>query len=248
MEEFFGYKKVAKGQKQALVFDVFKNVAPKYDVMNDVMSFGLHRLWKKQFIDGVFMHNQAKLLDLAGGTGDISFALHNKAQQQGINIDITLSDINPNMLREAKNRAIDKNLLNITFQEINAEAIPLEDNSCDAVTISFGIRNVSDIKKVLSEINRVLKPLGSFHCLEFTPPMGDNLFSKIYDAYSFNAIPKIGGLITGDKASYEYLVESIRKFPPICEFSQMMTEAGFCNIQARKLAPPIVAIHRGWKF
>jgi demethylmenaquinone methyltransferase/2-methoxy-6-polyprenyl-1,4-benzoquinol methylase len=245
----FGYKTVERNEKQKLVGDVFKSVASKYDIMNDVMSFGLHRIWKDIMVNNhIPLYKNAKILDLAGGTGDITFRMLKKADRAGYDVAITLSDINEAMLAEGKNRAFDKNLAGrIETKIVNAEEIPFPDNSFDIVTIAFGIRNVTDIPKVLSEVHRVLKPGGKFICLEFSN-VDSRTLGKIYDVYSFKFIPKFGKLVANDADSYEYLVESIRKFPDADTFRSMITEAGLKKADYTKLNFGVVAIHSGWKI
>lgn len=247
----FGFQEVDAKDKQNLVYGVFESVASKYDIMNDFMSFGLHRLWKKTFISHMGICQGDSLLDLAAGSGDISFAFINKAREKKKNVSVTITDINENMLAVAKDRAVDSAVstregVEIDFNIVNAEEIPYPDNSFNFCTIAFGIRNVTDKAKALKEIHRVLKPGGKFQCLEFSH-LDNDLMQKIYDQYSFNVIPKMGGVITGDEASYQYLVESIRKFPSAEEFQSMMDEAGFKRTSFEKLTHGVVAIHSGWK-
>jgi demethylmenaquinone methyltransferase/2-methoxy-6-polyprenyl-1,4-benzoquinol methylase len=245
----FGFQEVDYVEKQKLVGKVFESVAPKYDIMNDFMSFGLHRVWKKIFISKVKARKNLKILDLASGTGDISFSIAKKLSNRDISdYQIVASDINPEMLKVAKQRALDKNFLdNFTFKEINCEEIPFDNNSFDYITIAFGIRNVTDREKALKEIYRVLKPGGKFLCLEFSEVDNKNLKS-IYDFYSFNIIPKIGKYVAKDEDSYQYLVESIRKFPNAEEFSQLIDKAGFTKTSYEKLNSGIVAIHQAYKI
>lgn len=243
----FGFKVVDEAIKSSLVKGVFNSVASKYDIMNDLMSGGMHRLWKKTFLNEIKPFENARLLDLAAGTGDISFSFAKLSENKGFNVSCVTSDINEEMLKQAKNRLIDENLhANIEFKIIDAENIPFPDNSFDFVTIAFGIRNVTNIPKALSEINRVLKPTGKFACLEFSDVENKN-FKKIYDFYSFNIIPKIGEKVAGDKESYQYLVESIRLFPKAEDFKTMIEAANFKQVSFTKLTSGVVAIHRGFK-
>ncbi len=238
----FGYKTVAEEEKATLVRGVFDSVASRYDIMNDLMSAGLHRLWKNEMVTMLNPQDGMNILDVAGGTGDIAFRIKEKAD-----CHVTICDINWQMLHEGKNRSIDRNLLEgITWACGNAEALPLPDNSQDAYTIAFGIRNVTHIDIALAEAYRVLKIGGRFLCLEFSH-LQNNLLQKIYDAYSFTAIPRIGKIVTGDSESYQYLVESIRRFPKQEEFAKMIKNSGFENVHYRNLSQGIVTIHSGWK-
>ena len=197
----FGFRQVKADQKQHLVNSVFDTVADKYDLMNDVMSLGVHRLWKKAFLNRIYPSQNLKILDLASGSGDIALSILQKLKDKNIeNYSITITDVNPQMLKTAKNRMIDNNLSdeNISFDVVNAETLPYENNSFDYCTISFGIRNVPDKHKALEEIYRVLKPGGQFLCLEFSN-VDNKLLRKLYDIYSFNAIPFFGLVITGRK-------------------------------------------------
>lgn len=243
MKTHFGFKEVELAQKAPLVKGVFDNVASKYDIMNDVMSFGVHRLWKDKFISMLNPQKNKKLLDVAGGTGDIAFRFL-KASEGG---QVTVADINHNMLQEGYKNAVNKNILhNIEWLCADAQNMPIPDNSYDYYTIAFGIRNVTDINKALSEAYRVLKPGGKFLCLEFSK-VENPMLEKIYDFYSFNIIPKMGKFIASDSESYQYLVESIRKFPKQDEFLQMIENAGFVKAKYINLSGGAVAIHSGWK-
>lgn len=243
----FGRRAVALDQKQDLVDDVFRKVAGRYDLMNDLMSFGLHRIWKDILVAKVrpsqsrpFAH-----LDVAGGTGDVAFRV---VKAGGPMTRVTVADVNPDMLRVGAERAKKLRLRDrLTFVEANAEALPFADGSFDAYTIAFGIRNVPRIEQALAEAYRVLKHGGRFLCLEFSRvdlPMLD----RIYDAYSFTAIPAMGRVVAGDAAPYRYLVESIRQFPPPDLFSDMIASAGFSRVQHTPLSGGVVAIHSGWKL
>ncbi len=243
----FGFKKVDYTKKQGLVNSVFSNVADKYDLMNDLMSFGLHRLWKDEFIRQIPNLN-SHILDVASGSGDIALKLAKKARDRGNNIALTLSDINEEMLKNAKKKAIDLNLFqNLKFTVASAEELPFPDNGFDYYTIAFGIRNVPDINKALKEAYRVLKPMGKFICLEFSK-VKESYFKDFYKFYSFSIIPTIGQAITGNKEAYEYLVESIELFPSQDEFRIMLKEAGFEEVSYKNLSGGIVAIHSAYKI
>lgn len=240
----FGYKDVQTSEKSSLVKGVFNSVANKYDLMNDAMSLGTHRLWKKYFIEYLNPYPGKKLLDVAGGTGDITFELLKNTPDS----QVTICDINEHMLIEGKKRAIDKGHIN-TIEWVcgNAESLPVPDKSFDYYTIAFGIRNVTHIDKALEEAYRVLKTGGKFCCLEFSD-VNNKMIRQIYDFYSFNMIPKIGQFLAGDSDSYQYLVESIRKFPHQEQFKQMIQDAGFSNVSYTNLSNGVVAIHSGWRI
>ncbi|KLK94067.1 ubiquinone biosynthesis methyltransferase UbiE [Microvirga vignae] len=242
----FGFQSVPLGEKQDRVNEVFRSVASRYDLMNDLMSAGLHRLWKDNLIstlrppkDRPFRH-----LDVAGGTGDIAFRILDSGGPQ---TRVTVLDINGEMLKVGAERAGYRYEGRIDFVEANAEELPLESNTYDAYTIAFGIRNVPRIDAALREAHRVLKPGGRFLCLEFSK-VDVPLIDKVYDAYSFNVIPRMGQMVTGDAESYQYLVESIRKFPPPAAFAHMIEEGGFKRVTYRQLTAGVVAIHSGWKI
>ncbi len=246
----FGFKKVNKEEKQGLVASVFSNVAAKYDLMNDLMSGGMHRLWKDKMLKEIeFNSNKSyNFIDVAGGTGDIAFRINKKAKQANIDSNIEIVDINQEMLDEGKKRAIDNNLFNqVNFNRCSGESLDYNDNNFDFYTISFGIRNFTNIDQGLKEAYRVLKKGGKFICLEFSE-VNNEVLRKIYDLYSFNIIPKIGGLVLNDKDSYQYLVESIRKFPNQEKFLKMIEEAGFKNCSYQSLTFGTVAIHIGYKL
>lgn len=239
----FGYRTVDEDDKATLVRGVFDNVASRYDLMNDLMSGGLHRLWKNDMVGWLAPRAGWRVLDVAGGTGDIAIRLRGYAP-----CEVTVCDINWRMLEEGRNRAIDRNMLHgIEWVCGNAESLPVPDGVYDAYTIAFGIRNVTHIGAALKEACRVLKPGGRFMCLEFSHVKHDWL-QKCYDAYSFHAIPKIGEWITGSGEPYRYLVESIRRFPAQQEFADMIAAAGFGNVQWRDLTQGVVAIHSGRKL
>ncbi|WP_423794448.1 bifunctional demethylmenaquinone methyltransferase/2-methoxy-6-polyprenyl-1,4-benzoquinol methylase UbiE [Methylobacterium durans] len=241
----FGFERVALGEKQGRVDDVFRSVAKRYDLMNDLMSAGLHRAWKAQLIAMLrppkgrpFRH-----LDVAGGTGDIAFR---SLEAGGRQTEVTVLDINEAMLRVGAERAGERFAGRIDFVTGNAESLPLPDAAFDAYTIAFGIRNVPRIEAALAEARRVLKPGGRFLCLEFSK-VDMPVLDRIYDAYSFHVIPRIGARVAGDAESYRYLVESIRRFPSPGAFAGMIEAAGLRHVTHRSLSGGIVAIHSGWK-
>jgi len=234
----FGFTEVEREKKQTLVQEVFSKVAPKYDVMNDLMSFGLHRIWKNEAINELAPSDADLLLDVAGGTGDISHKFLAAGGQHA-----TVLDLNQEMLAEGKKRYPDDN---IDWVHANAEDLPFEDNQFDMYTVSFGIRNVTNIDKALAEAYRVLKPGGKFLCLEFSNVSND-LVKKFYDFYSFKIIPIVGKFVADSPESYSYLVESIRQFPKALEFKKMMTNVGFEEITIRKFSFGVVAMHVGYK-
>ena len=242
--KWFGEKPVEAEDKTGMVHGVFSNVADKYDIMNDLMSGGIHRLWKDRFIRMIRPRQGLRYLDVAGGTGDIAFRIRQKIGEKA---DITLCDLTENMLRVGRDRAINKGWIN-DFDWItgNAETLPLEDNSFDVYTIAFGLRNVTRIDNALKEAYRVLKPGGRFFCLEFSK-VRNPLLSKGYDVYSSFVIPKIGEVVAGDRDSYQYLIESIRKHPSQRELQQRLQRAGFKNATFSNLSAGIACIHTGLK-
>ena len=250
MATSFGFEAVEEGDKQPRVNKVFHQVADRYDVMNDLMSGGMHRLWKDAFVAWLNPPQRPratpfKLLDVAGGTGDISFRVIERSRK---NAHSTVFDINGSMLDVGRDRAKENGLsAHLDFIEGNAEDLPFEDNSFDAYTIAYGIRNVPRIDKALSEAHRVLKRGGRFMCLEFSN-VEMPVLDKAYDAFSFHAIPKIGEFVTGDADSYSYLVESIRKFPNKTRFKVMIEDAGFKQVSFRSMSGGITAMHSGWKL
>ncbi|WP_434723933.1 bifunctional demethylmenaquinone methyltransferase/2-methoxy-6-polyprenyl-1,4-benzoquinol methylase UbiE [Mesorhizobium sp. RIZ17] len=247
METSYGFKKVGEGEKQPLVNDVFHKVANRYDLMNDLMSAGLHRLWKDAMVAWLNPPKRPgwKVLDVAGGTGDIAFRIVEASQRQA---HATVLDINGSMLAVGRDRAEKQGLAaNTDFVEANAEELPFEDETFDAYTIAFGIRNVPRIEVALAEAYRVLKRGGRLLCLEFSE-VDMPLLDKAYEAWSFNAIPKIGKAVTGDGEPYSYLVESIRKFPNQQNFAAMITRAGFDRVTFRNYSGGIAALHSGWKL
>ena len=243
-ETHFGFRTVRESEKAGLVRGVFDSVAGSYDIMNDLMSGGIHRLWKAQMIDWLNPHGAIQVLDVAGGTGDIAFRILDRAPRA----EVLVADINAAMLEQGRNRAIDQARLGrLAWACMDAERLALPDRSVDAYTIAFGIRNVTHIETALAEAWRVLKPGGRFLCLEFSTVRNPAL-SKIYDLYSFNLLPKIGGLVAKDEDSYRYLVESIRKFPDQERFAAMIAAAGFAQVAVRDLTGGIAALHSGWRI
>ncbi|RVD60074.1 bifunctional demethylmenaquinone methyltransferase/2-methoxy-6-polyprenyl-1,4-benzoquinol methylase UbiE [Mesorhizobium sp. M2D.F.Ca.ET.185.01.1.1] len=247
METSYGFRKVGEGEKQPLVNDVFHKVANRYDLMNDLMSAGLHRLWKDAMVAWLNPPKRPgwRVLDVAGGTGDIAFRIVEASQRQA---HATVLDINGSMLAVGRDRAERLGLAaNTDFVEANAEELPFGDDSFDAYTIAFGIRNVPRIEVALAEAYRVLKRGGRLLCLEFSE-VEMPLLDKVYEAWSFNAIPRIGKAVTGDSEPYSYLVESIRKFPNQQNFAAMITRAGFGRVTFRNYSGGIAALHSGWKL
>jgi demethylmenaquinone methyltransferase/2-methoxy-6-polyprenyl-1,4-benzoquinol methylase len=244
----FGYREVPLEHKQGLVDDVFHSVAGRYDLMNDLMSAGLHRAWKDVLVTAVNPPKDDRpfgLLDLAGGTGDIAFRV---AHAGGAGTRATVIDINADMLEVGRKRAADRGLDDVVaFVEGNAETLPFPDRSFDAATIAFGIRNVPRIELALAEAYRVLRIGGRFLCLEFSSVDVPGL-DRLYDLYSFNVIPTLGRLVAGDADSYRYLVESIRRFPRPDAFAGMIKTAGFGRVSFQRMTGGIVALHSGWRL
>ncbi|WP_299308665.1 class I SAM-dependent methyltransferase [uncultured Croceicoccus sp.] len=237
----FGYEQVAASEKADRVGAVFTNVARKYDIMNDAMSGGMHRLWKDRFVRRVKPQPHERILDMAGGTGDIAFRMEARGA------DVTVSDINQDMLDVGLDRAVKRGIDSLVWSRQEAEDLSFEDNSFDAYTIAFGIRNVTHIDRALAEAHRVLKHGGRFFCLEFSTTEWAG-FKDIYDAYSHRLVPEIGKRIAGDADSYRYLVESIRRFPTMPEFEGMIRDAGFAQSKVEPIMGGLVAIHSGWKI
>ena len=241
----FGYKEVEVSEKTHRVADVFHSVANKYDVMNDVMSLGMHRLWKRFTIAESGVRAGQVVLDIAGGTGDLAKKFAEKVGKTG---HVVLADINEKMLQQGRERLIDQGVVgNVTYVQADAENLPFPDNYFDCITIAFGLRNVTDKAAALRSMQRVLKPGGKCLVLEFSKPVLPGL-NSIYDTYSFNVIPKMGEWICNDRASYQYLVESIRMHPNQEELKKMMLECGFEDIAYHNLAGGIVALHKGYKY
>lgn len=241
----FGFKEVEEADKQNLVGGVFKAVAGNYDVMNDAMSMGVHRAWKWFAIAQSGVKLGDRVLDLAAGSGDLSLKFANKVGEQG---QVVVTDINEAMLEEGRKRLTDAGIAgNVDYCLVNAEHLPFEDNSFDCISISFGLRNVTHKDVALAAMQRCLKPGGRAIILEFSQPTNET-FRKIYDAYSFNVIPMLGEIISDDRESYQYLVESIRQHPPQEELKQMMLDAGFDRVRYHNLTGGVVALHVGYKY
>ena len=241
----FGFRDVGEDEKTRLVREVFDRVAGRYDLMNDLMSGGIHRRWKAEFIDRLKPRPGEVLLDLAGGTGDIARRFLGRTGRSG---HVVVCDINASMVAAGRDRALDDGVLGgITWLVGDAEAVPLADASVDCSTVSFGLRNVTRKEKALAEAYRVLKPGGRFFCLEFSRVEAP-LLRRLYDLYSFAVLPRLGGLVARDRDAYQYLVESIRRFPPQAELAAMMGRAGFEQVRWRNLSGGIAAIHSGWRL
>lgn len=237
----FGYDDIDADEKAGRVGAVFSSVAKNYDVMNDAMSGGMHRLWKDRFVNRVKPRAGEMILDMAGGTGDIAFRM------QAHDALVTVADINPDMLAVGMERAEDRDIGGLSWSEQNAEKLSFDSNSFDAYTIAFGIRNVTHIDQALKEAHRVLKRGGRFFCLEFSTTTWPG-FSEVYDFYSHKIVPKVGQLIAGDADSYRYLIESIRRFPDMPRFEGMIRDAGFVQTRVEPILGGLVAIHSGWKI
>jgi demethylmenaquinone methyltransferase/2-methoxy-6-polyprenyl-1,4-benzoquinol methylase len=241
----FGFKQVPKEEKVALVRDVFDSVANSYDLMNDLMSLGIHRIWKRVAVQLSNVRSGESVLDLAGGTGDLTRLFEKRVGNQG---SVVLADINSEMLRTGRNRLIDHGLIgNVHYAQVNAECLPFKDNTFDCVCIGFGLRNVTDKDAALRSMYRVLKPGGRVIVLEFSHPI-DPVTEKVYDFYSFNLLPKIGAIVAKDENSYRYLAESIRMHPKQDELKRMMEAAGLERCDFYNMTQGIVAVHRGYKL
>lgn len=241
----FGYQQVAKADKQQLVGKVFTSVAQKYDVMNDLMSFGIHRLWKRYTIDCSGVRSGMKVLDIAGGTGDLTAQFSRRVGPTG---EVVLADINAAMLEVGRDKLRNRGLVsNIRYVQANAEDLPFADDSFDIITIAFGLRNVTDKQKALQSMYRVLKPGGRLLVLEFSKPV-QPMLSQVYDFYSFNVLPKMGQWVANDADSYQYLAESIRMHPDQDTLKGMLEQAGYVEVSYHNLTGGIVALHRGFKF
>lgn len=242
----FGYQEVDSGEKQGLVSGVFDSVASRYDLMNDVLSFGIHRLWKRYTLELCGLRPAQRLLDIAGGTGDLAIKAAKRVGDSG---EVILADINESMLRQGRDRVIDEGLVNrIEVVQCNAEQLPFDDNYFDCITIAFGLRNVTDKGAALASMYRVLKPGGRLCVLEFSQPLSPAL-ARAYDFYSFNILPKIGAVVARDRDAYQYLAESIRMHPDQQTLKQLMLETGgFDEVEVHNLSGGIVALHRAFKY
>src|SRR5438067_1942327 len=237
----FGDELVSPEEKTRRVGEVFSSVARRYDVMNDLMSGGMHRLWKDRFVARVKPRAGEAIVDMAGGTGDVAFRMARCGAR------ITVADINADMLQVGKQRAERRGITGLSWKVENAEALTFENTSFDAYTIVFGIRNVTDIPAALGEAHRVLKRGGRFYCMEFSSSDWPG-FSNLYDAYASNVIPRVGKIVAHDEESYRYLVESIRRFPKPAAFKAMVADAGFVRANAEPMLGGLVTIHSGWKI
>ncbi|MGA2188133.1 MAG: bifunctional demethylmenaquinone methyltransferase/2-methoxy-6-polyprenyl-1,4-benzoquinol methylase UbiE [Steroidobacteraceae bacterium] len=241
----FGFERIARSLKAKRVHSVFASVAGKYDLMNDLMSFGVHRLWKRFALSLTGLRPGQRALDVAGGTGDLALGMLRQVGKEG---RVVLSDINPNMLERGRDRLIDAGFVgNVGLLVADAERLPFEDHSFHCLTIGFGLRNVTDKAAALRSMHRVLKPGGQLLILEFSTPVAPGL-KPLYDAYSFNVLPALGGLVAGDRDSYRYLVESIRMHPNQETLLAMLRDAGFAQTRYHNLSGGIVALHRGYKI
>ena len=241
----FGFKQVPVEEKVALVRGVFDSVASQYDIMNDLMSFGIHRIWKRIAVQLANVREGYQVLDLAGGTGDLTTLFEKRVGSKG---QVVLADINAAMLRTGRDRLINRGLTsNIRYAQVNAECLPFADNTFDCVCIGFGLRNVTDKNAALRSMYRVLKPGGCVIILEFSHPI-DPITEKLYDFYSFSILPKIGGVVAKDEESYRYLAESIRMHPKQDDLKRMMEDAGLERCEYFNMTQGIVAVHRGYKL
>jgi demethylmenaquinone methyltransferase/2-methoxy-6-polyprenyl-1,4-benzoquinol methylase len=241
----FGYKTVDETEKEHLVADVFHSVAAKYDLMNDLMSFGIHRLWKRFTIDCTGVRPGQRILDIAGGTGDLTAKFSRLVGKDG---QVVLADINESMLKVGREKLRNRGLIdNISYVQANAEELPFPDNYFDVITISFGLRNVTHKDKALASMFRALKPGGRLLILEFSKPT-NAVMTKMYDLYSFQIIPRIGKIVVKDSDSYQYLTESIRMHPDQETLKGMMETVGFEQVTYHNLTQGVVALHRGFKF
>lgn len=246
----FGSREVGEGEKPSLVRGVFRSVAGRYDLMNDLMSGGIHRLWKSAMVDWLNPRPGLTLLDTAGGTGDIAFRVLDRLEKQGHGSSgrVVVCDLTAEMLAVGRNRAIDRGLVKgLSWVCGDAERLPLPDRSVTAYTIAFGLRNVTHIERALGEARRVLKPGGHFLCLEFSRVVVP-LLADLYDRYSFGVLPAMGAAVAGDRDSYVYLAESIRRFPPQEELAGMLAAAGLGQVRYRNLSGGIAALHSGWRI
>lgn len=247
-----GFRTVRMADKPRLVRAIFDDVATRYDLMNDLMSAGVHRLWKSAMIDWLAPRTPARFLDVAGGTGDVAFRILNRLSATGPNatddVTVTLLDASEAMLETGRDRAIDAGILQgLHWVRGDAENLPIEDGSVDYYTIAFGIRNVARVERALEEAYRVLKPGGRFLCLEFSQVLLPAL-GAVYDAYSFRVLPTLGEIVTGNREAYQYLAESIRRFPDQRKFAAMIGDTGLAQIKVRNLSGGIAALHSAWRI
>ncbi|MBV9571646.1 MAG: class I SAM-dependent methyltransferase [Alphaproteobacteria bacterium] len=243
----FGYRVVPESEKQSLVRDVFSSVASRYDLMNDLMSGGVHRLWKDALVEWLNPRPGWRVLDVAGGTGDIAFRIAGAVRRRGGAADIAVCDVNPDMLREGMRRAHLKGEGGMNWLCADAETLPVAAASIDAYTIAFGIRNVTHTERALAEARRVLKPGGRFLCLEFSRVEAAGL-DVLYDRFSFSVLPRLGDAVTGDADAYQYLIESIRRFPAQAAFTKMVEKAGLSRVKVRNMMGGIAAMHSAWRL
>jgi demethylmenaquinone methyltransferase/2-methoxy-6-polyprenyl-1,4-benzoquinol methylase len=243
----FGYRDVPASEKEELVREVFSSVARRYDLMNDLMSGGVHRLWKNVMVEWLNPQSGWRVLDVAGGTGDIAFRISQAVRARGGAAEIVVCDINPEMIAEGRRRAALKDEGGIDWVCGDAEALPVPDASVDAYTIAFGIRNVTHIDRALAEAQRVLKPGGRFLCLEFSRVEAPGL-DALYDRFSFSVLPRLGEWVAKDGEAYQYLAESIRRFPPQMAFARMIEQAGLSRVKVRNLTGGIAALHSAWQI
>ncbi|MGH6635154.1 MAG: bifunctional demethylmenaquinone methyltransferase/2-methoxy-6-polyprenyl-1,4-benzoquinol methylase UbiE [Gammaproteobacteria bacterium] len=241
----FGFERVSEGDKARRVAHVFSSVANRYDLMNDLMSWGLHRLWKRFAVAMAGIRPGDRVLDLAGGTGDLGALITERVGTEGW---VVLADINADMLRLGRDRLLNRGMVSgLAYVQANAESLPFEDNAFDVLTLAFGLRNVTEKNRALAAMCRVLRPGGVALILEFSH-VALPLLRTLYDRYSFAVLPRLGALVAGDGDSYRYLVESIRTFPEQAELAQMMAAAGFGDVRWNNLSAGIVAVHRGYKL
>lgn len=244
----FGFRDIDPADKPRMVRGVFESVAARYDLMNDLMSAGVHRLWKAVLLDMLAPRPGERFVDVAGGTGDIAFRILRRVERAGDAASVSVCDLTPAMLETGRARAIDRGLLRgIDWIAGDAESLPFADRSFDAYTIAFGLRNVTHIDKALAEARRVLKPGGRFFCLEFSHVENEPL-SRLYDLYSFQLLPRLGQWVAGDRDSYQYLVESIRRFPKQGELAARIEAGGLARARVRNLTGGIAAIHSAWRI
>jgi demethylmenaquinone methyltransferase/2-methoxy-6-polyprenyl-1,4-benzoquinol methylase len=243
----FGYRDVSTDEKQELVREVFSSVARRYDLMNDLMSAGIHRLWKDAMVEWLNPQPGQRVLDVAGGTGDIAFRIADFSKQRGGEVEVLVCDINAEMLAEGIRRADASNVNCLSWVQGDAQALPLPDCCVDAYTIAFGIRNVTHIEAALAEARRVLKPGGRFLCLEFSRVIAPGL-DALYERYSFAVLPQLGQMVTRDGDAYRYLAESIRRFPAQAKFAKLIERSGLSRIKVRNMTGGIAAMHSAWRI